>query len=278
MAFISINQFRIATGVDAATMADDMVGMFLGAASAMIYGLTGRNLGHVAESLVANGADIDILAYGHMMLPSGRVYVVDSGSALDGIHQYVKIDENNVKLLNVTLPAGVVRARLCPHYLQDLSVMESRVRPRPTPVALIDEVRVDFVFTGGDAFDESTIVAATDYYVPEDGDSTFNSEIELAPKYGMPIKRRMPGYINPVRQASRRIARTSFFAGTLRDVPPDLVVAISAIARQVASDPSGEFSSESYDYYSYSRRSIEELTRYPTSAISTILRYRVGGA
>lgn len=277
MAATSIATYRLMTGIDATIQADESVGVFLGAASAMITGITGRQLGHYVESLTASGADTVATIYGHMLDGSGEAWLFG-----DGINQKVSyewIDRNRIRLVGYNAPTNVVAAHLFPQVTGDFAVMSGRIRVATPPIYSVEDVRIDIEWdtqSQATPFSDETIVDPNSYYVAKEARAIFTEEIEL--KYGLACHDfsmvRVPGYVRAVRRRTRRIARVKYYAGLLA-IPEDMLIAIAATAKQVATDPTGEFQSESYDYYSYSRRSLSELRDYPLSVLGTLTRYRV---
>ena len=279
MASISIADYRAVNSIAVADQSDASVGAFLGAASALVHGITGRQFGHYVESIAADGGDLLFTVYGHMMGDSGFLWISGSGNdALSGKYAYQYVDDNTLRVVGAVLPVGVTNCRIFPRFTGDFDIMESRVRLEKTPVYLVEEVRVDgdwdVRYSDSEPFGDEKILPVGEYYVPQESRSIFNSEVQFRLGCIRSPRVRVRGFVGATRKQSRRIARVTYYSGTL-SVPSDLVLSIAVVGKQLSIDPTGEFQSESYDYYSYSRRSLSELKDYPISTIATLNRYAV---
>jgi hypothetical protein len=183
---------------------------------------------------------------------------------------YDKIRILNVTLTGTELPTGKIHKE----YERDFDVMSNQIQLMPVPVYRVAEVRVQKRFPSDATlvFGPETVLSTEDWYKPKEG--KFGGEVDLRADETRNYSRRR-GFINAQPVRNRRVARVLFYVGTTSGIDPDLSTAIVLMAQQVAVDPSGDAQSESLDYYSISKRSLAELTNYPSSAISTFMRYKV---
>lgn len=278
MAAIRLEQFRSITGVSEEILSRSSAIAAIKAATSFANRLSGRCWGHAIESVVSDGSGgAKIQVYGHNSLAS-KVHLTGTGIAgLSGIKTVTKIDADTLGVASVAVSESSETGWLQPQFISSNQVMGDTIRLQPSPVVAIDEVRarVGPLSTAG-AYPDSTIVDPTQYFLDTDAQGmNWAGELELAPGVNSVRYKRVRGYMSPIRQNDKKTVRVTYYAGCAAGVPEDVAMAIAGIAKTVAGDQTGEFQSENYDYYSYSRLSAEEIRMLPTSAVATLLRYRV---
>lgn len=278
MSAITLDEFRTITGMDEASLPRTTLIPKLAAATAIANRMSNRIFGHAIESIQTSGSDVVITVMRHGLPSSGKVYLSDTGAAgLTGAVSYTKIDADSIRVAGVTVASAIEgRGMLAVPNAITFEVASHMVRIKPSPVAAIEDVRIrDSNWEENGAFPSSTIVDPDYYLLASDGDVCWSGELEFSKSLNVSLTERRPGLIRPIKSRSRRIAKVNYYAGCVDQVPADLKEAIAAFTMAIAKDPMQDFASESYEYYSYSRLSAEEQRKLPTSAIATILRYRV---
>lgn len=277
MAAVSISMLRSLAGSALSSLSDSQVGQYAGISAAVFYGVSGKEVGHIVESLSQVGANVELTAYGHLLKASGKIMISGVGGAIEGVQDFTRVDGDTIRIDGITLDdSEVIGGSLFRSATGDFNVIDNVIKVLPGPIFNVAEIRVERAFRGEDsgAFDDDTILEPINYYVPASASPLFKSGIELRHSVVREPLRRRPGFINAQYTPTRRVARVTYYVGTDDPLPADLLFAIADMAKQIHADPSGLLSSESIDYYSYSRRSPSELQSIPSSALATFLRYR----
>ncbi len=277
MVAIRLADFRLRTGLTESVLANDLAKVKLASATALAQRLSDRVFGHAIETVAASGGDAIITAYRHGLPASGKVFLSGlSIAGLTGAVSYTRVDADSIRVAGVTVGSTITgQGMIAVHVTKDVDLLEQMVRLGPGPVAGVEELRV----VGSNWEDEgefgtAQIIDPSLYYVVTDGTHCWTGEVEVSSRVQTYTSKRRPGMINAIRVNQRRKVRAKFFAGCVEWIPDDILEAIGAIAQQLVSDPLGEHNSESYDYYSYSRLSADEIRKMPTSAVATLLRYK----
>lgn len=278
MAAISVAKYKSMPKALVTGLTDDQIGARLAMASALAYSINRRVLGHYIESWTTVGSDAQIKAYGHGLQASGKVYIANTGTTLDkNQYSFVRVSEDLIKLTGVTIPSGLTTGgNLCMPMTGDFEVRDYSITVLPSPIAAVAEIRVDTpIFMGGDVtpFGDDTIIQPTEYYVPATSDFLGPREIQVSVTHGRFRGYRVPGLINPMTRQVRRIMRTSYYAGCVGPIPNDIVFALADLVKTSAIG-AVQFTSESYDYYSYQMMSPDQLSSHPASAVAILMRYQ----
>lgn len=277
MSAILLDDFRQRSQTTEQTLPRTLAIAKLGAATAIANSLANRIFGHAIESIATDGSSVVIRVFRHGLPQSGKVYLTGTGAAgLTGAVSYTRIDADSIRVAGITVTETIEgRGQLAVPRTMDLEIVSNVMRIKPGPVAGIEDIRLRVnAWEELGAFPDSSIVPATDYLLASDGPICWSGEIEFSRSLSTVQMERRPGYIRPVRSRIRRIARVSYYAGVVEIMPDDLIEAIAAFAKVLATDPLADKASESYEYYSYSRLTADEQKKLPTSAIATVLRYR----
>jgi hypothetical protein len=277
MVAIRLEDFRLRTGLSESVLPTALAVSKLASATALAQRLSDRVFGHAIELVEADGSDAIITAYRHGLPASGKVFLSGLSTAgLTGAVSYTRVDTDSIRVADVTVAATVEgEGMLAIPVTKDVELLEQMVRLGPGPIAGVEELRViGSNWEDEGEFGSAQIVDPSLYYVVTDGTHCWSGEVEVSSRVQTYTSKRRPGMINAIRVNQRRKVRAKFFAGCVEWIPDDILEAIGAIAQQLVSDPLGEHNSESYDYYSYSRLSADEIRKMPTSAVATLLRYK----
>lgn len=277
MVALRLEDFRLRTGLSESVLPTALAITKLASATALAQRLSDRVFGHAIELVEDDGGDAVITAYRHGLPASGKVFLSGlSIAGLTGAVSYSRIDADSIRVADVTVAATVEgEGMLAVPVTKDVELLEQMVRLGPGPVAGVEELQVvGSNWEDEGEFGSAQIVDPSLYYVVTDGAHCWSGEVELSSRVQTYTSKRRPGMINAIRVNQRRKVRAKFFAGCVEWIPDDILEAIGAIAQQLVSDPLGEHNSESYDYYSYSRLSADEIRKMPTSAVATLLRYK----
>ena len=277
MVAIRLEDFRLRTGLTESALPTELAISKLASATALAQRLSDRVFGHAIELVEADGDDALIRVYRHGLPTSGKVFLSGlSIAGLTGAVSYTREDADSIRVADVTVASEIEgEGMLAAQVTKDVELLEHMLRLNPGPVAGVEELRV--VGSGWDVdgeFGTAQIVDPALYYLVTDGTHCWSGEVELSDQVRTYTSHRRPGMINRVRTNGRRRVRAKFYAGCVEWVPDDILEAIGAIAQQIVSDPLGEHGSESYEYYSYSRLSPDDIRKMPTSAVHTLLRYK----
>jgi hypothetical protein len=276
LAAIRLADFRTITGLKTGTLSDPKAALLIRVATSFANRLSNRIWGHAIEDISTSGNGVVVKMYGHGLADAGRILLTGTGVAgLTDAVAYTRVDADSISVTPITLPNSyAVRGFACVHQIREFSVREQSITIDPGPVASVVELRMRSADVGDESpFGTASIVEPSLYFVSQDG---MDSEIELSAKVTTQRYVRVRGYIQRQAARAKRSARVEYFAGSVSGVPEDVMLAIAGIAVALSKDQTGEFASENYDYYSYSRLSAAELAALPTSAVSTLLRYRRG--
>jgi hypothetical protein len=277
MSAILLDDFRQRSQTTEQTLPRTLAIAKIAAATAIANSLANRVFGHAIESISTDGSDVVIRVFRHGLSQSGKVYLTGTGAAgLTGAVSYTRIDADSIRVAGVTVAETIEgQGLLAVPRTIDLEIVSNMMRIKPGPVAAIEDIRIRSTsWEELGAFPDSAIVPTNEYLLAKDGPNCWSGEVEFSRALSTVVMERRPGYIRPVRSRIRRIARANYYAGVVDVMPDDLIDAISAFAKGLATDPLADKASESYEYYSYSRLTADEQKKLPTSAIATILRYR----
>ncbi len=277
MVAIRLEDFRLRTGLTESVLPTALAISKLASATALAQRLSDRVFGHAIELVEADGSDAIITAYRHGLPTTGKVFFSGlSIAGLTGAVSYTRINADSIRVAGVTVAATIEgEGILAIPVTKDVELLEQMVRLGPGPVAGVEELRViGSNWEDEGEFGTAQIVDPSLYYVVTDGTHCWSGEVEVSSRVQTYTSKRRQGMINAIRVNQRRKVRAKFFAGCVEWIPDDILEAIGAIAQQLVSDPLGEHNSESYDYYSYSRLSADEIRKMPTSAVATLLRYK----
>lgn len=275
MASVSIASVRSLSEIPPSVATDIKLGTLVGVSGAVFYSLTKKDLGHAIESIVQVGSDAHLTIYGHLLGMAGDVYLLGCGDSIDGEQEFRIVDQDTIKILGVTLSGSESLGRLFQKRVFDCNLNSGVIQITPSPVYRVKEVRVSSFDGTPDFGDSSIVVDLADVDIVQTG-STFKSELELKNPF-FSSRRRVTGFINQQLVTDRKMARVTYFSGLDKPPPYDLQHAISSAAKEILAgggSSAGEFNSESIDYYSYSRASLQDLKDYPFSTLSTFLRYQ----
>jgi hypothetical protein len=279
MAAIQLEHFRSITKVSDSVLSRSEAIAAIKGATAFANRLTGRCWGHAIESSVSNGSGgAKVQVFGHGLGVATQVRLSNAGSSLlNGIKTVTAIDPDTLSIASCNISESYETGWMQPQFVTSTQAIGETVRLYPSPVVAIGEVRARVgALSSEGAYPDTTIVDPTNYFLDVDGQGmNWGGELELAPGVVSDRWKRVRGYMNPVKQRNKKTIRVTFYAGCTNGVPEDVAVAIAGIAKTMSEDQTGEFNSENYDYYSYSRLSAEEIRKLPTSAVATLLRYRV---
>jgi hypothetical protein len=279
MAAIQLEHFRSITKISDAILSRSEAIAAIKGATAFANRLTGRCWGHAIESSVSDGdGGAKVQIFGHGLGIATKVRLSNTGSSLlNGIKTVTAIDADTLAIASCAIATSYETGWMQPQFIESTQVISDMVRLNPSPVTAIGEVRARVgALTSEGAYPDTTIVDETDYFLDVDAQGmNWAGELELAPGVNSDRWKRVRGYMNPVKQRNKKSVRVTFYAGCANGVPDDVAVAIAGIAKTMSEDQTGEFNSENYDYYSYSRLSAEEIRKLPTSAVATLLRHRV---
>ena len=279
MASITLDKFRLVTGLTDAVINRQSAMQAIASGSAAARLITGREFGHVIEyaEQVPTTTNVVISILSHKLPETGKVFIHGTGVAgLTGVLDYTVVDSDKIQIAGVTLSERIVnKGVVCVQTKAQFRVTEGVVVLERGPVAKVTEVRIrkgDHDLASG-PFDAASIIDSSKWYI-DTASPCWNCELEV---YGpTTVFTRRPGRINPVKHKSRRAAQVVFYSGCFTGIPDDLTTAIAAISKEIAQDPSGMFQSENYDYYSYQRMDPAMVAKLPTSAIATLFSYRLG--
>ena len=277
MVAIRLEDFRLRTGLSESVLPTALAISKLASATALAQRLSDRVFGHAIELVETDGSDAIITAYRHGLPATGKVFLSGLSTAgLTDAVSYTREDTDSIRVAGVTVAATIEgEGMLAIPVTKDVELLEQMVRLGPGPVAGVEELRViGSNWEDEGEFGTAQIVDPSLYYVVTDGTHCWSGEVEVSSRVQTYTSKRRPGMINAIRMNQRRKVRAKFFAGCVEWIPDDILEAIGAIAQQLVSDPLGEHNSESYDYYSYSRLSADEIRKMPTSAVATLLRYK----
>lgn len=273
MAAVKIARFRMTSQLDEAALTNEAAVLVVCAASSIAERISGRQFGLAIEIGVPETGATVITAYNHGLAPAGTVLVGGSGLPdVDGVHEYVAIDANTIRLTTVEAMIPFETGRIAVPSVARARVYDMVANIHPGPVAKVSEVRMRAASTGGDGPFPTTAALGEDEWHCDTRTPNLSGEIEVYKN--VTVQRRLRGMINPVSQKVMKEIEVSYFAGFPSSIPEDLATAISSVATTIATDPNGGFQSENFEDYSYQKVDPATLRAIPSSAISVILGYR----
>ena len=272
MASISLAAVRTLTDITVAIASDAKLGMLIGVSNAIFQSLTSKDLGHAIESLTQSGTNVTATIYGHLLGLTGRIFISGCGPSIDGERDFKYVDDNTISILNVTLAGTESLGRLHQRRVYETHVVDQTIEVATSPIYRISEFRMATVDGPPDFTDDATIVDLSGVSIRRNG--TFRSIIEVsAPLVNRYVRSRQ--FLNPQLVHRRRMAQVTYYSGLEGSAPLDLIQAIGSAAKEILAGGgmAGAFNSESIDYYSYSKASMQDLKDYPFSTISVFMRY-----
>ena len=277
MVALRLEDFRLRAGVTEDVLGTELCLSKIASAQEMSQRIAGRVFGHAIELVEADGDDALIRVYRHGLPASGKVYLSGLNIAgLTGIVSYTREDIDSIRVADVTVAQTIEgEGMLAMPYTKDVDLLDQTIRLGPGPLAAVEEMRVcgsNWEDDGG--FGTAQIIDPTLWYMNKDGRYNWANEVHVSDRVDIRSTRRRPGMINSVRVTARRKVRATYYLGCVESVPEDILEAIAAIAMKLVNDPLGDQGSESYDYYSVTRTNAYEIALMPTTAVSTLIRYR----
>lgn len=274
MSLMTLDEFRLATQLGEDDLPRERAVQAMASASGLVNGLTQRYFGHAVEWARTVNSQTHVLVYRHGLAPTGRVYI-GGNTPISGARDYAVVDRDTIRLTNVTLQAGVsvTGVRMAVEKSYECRVISGEVVIPEGPIVSVTEVRRRRN-TVGIPTDSGTVLLDTEWYFAGlPGDPVLDGVIEVSGRTY--TTRRRPGYILPVRESNTTDLRVTCFVGYADAVPFDLVEATCKIGRTLAIDvEGGQFQSESFEDYSYSRLDPSVVMQLPTSALGVVTRFR----
>jgi hypothetical protein len=274
MSLMTLDEFRLATQLGEDDLPRERAVQAMASASGLANGLTQRYFGHAVEWARTVNSQTHVLVYRHGLAPTGRVYI-GGNTPISGARDYAVVDRDTIWLTNVTLQAGVsvTGVRMAVEKSYECRVISGEVVIPEGPIVSVTEVRRRRN-TVGIPTDSGTVLLETEWYFAGlPGDPVLDGVIEVSGRTY--TTRRRPGYILPVRESNTTDLRVTCFVGYADAVPFDLVEAACKIGKTLVMDISGgQFQSESFEDYSYSRLDPNVVMQLPTSALGVVTRFR----
>lgn len=274
MACVSLEKFRLITGLSETAMSSDKAIQAITTASALANRLTRRYIGGVIEYVRPNESNTAAIlkVHSHGLPSTGKVFLSGIGTAgLNGVVSYTTVDEHQIQIAGVISAPTVEKGILCKQFKTRGRVFSGIAVMMPGPICFVEEVRTRLSANVGAPFADGSEIIANDWYCDV---SSPNMSCEIEIYRDVLVRRRVSGRINPVVDRSRSEIEATYYAGFAHGIPADLESAVCAIAQEVADDPSGRFQSENFEDYSYARADPEVVRKIPTSAIATLMNYR----
>ena len=264
MAAITLNTFRLVTGLSIAEVSDVQAIWRIRQGSAIAARVCGRCFGHAIERIEESGADVRIKVYGHNLPATGKIWISGVGqTAIDGEQTYTVVDQDTLQVTGKSLAGDTAvtdRGRISVSMTCKSRAIGSEVDVYPGfPVRVVSVTDTD-----------GNVLAASLYRL-------VGEVIELyAITQGYRRERRM---IRPIKQASSLSAvDVVYYAGMLQSLPDDLTAAIATVGNQAsvvnAASGAGVFQSENHEDYSYQLMPWAEAAKLPTTAMATLASYR----
>ena len=273
MAAVRLERFRLVSGLSESQLPSDQAMLALRSASVLANGFCGRHFGDVIESVHASGGNALVSIPGHGFAPSGTVLLLGTGNPeLTGEVTYQVIDESTLSVAEVSIAQPITKGLAAKRIVSKSRVMDMIATIAPSPVAMVKEVRMRSVGQDDGPFPSSSLLVSSEWFC-DTREPSLSGELEVY--RNVLVRKRVPGMIQPVVQRSLKEIEVTYYAGFIRGIPEDLQTAICSIAKELATDSSGQFAQESYEDYSYQRMDPELLRRLPASALSTLARYQV---
>lgn len=274
MCLMTLDEFRIATQLGEDDLSRDRAVQAMASASGLVNGLTQRYFGHAIEWAKTVNGETHVLVYRHGLPPTGKVFI-GGNTPISGEQDYTVVDRDTIKLDDVTLNAGVnvTHVRMAVLKTYECRVISGQAVLPEGPIASVSEVRRRLAVVGNPATGESVLSATEWYFSGVPGNPVLDGILEVSGS--VMTMRRKRGYILPVRDSITTDLRVDCFVGYAESVPFDLVEATCKIGRTLVIDiAGGQFQSESFEDYSYSRLDPSLVMQLPTSALGVVMRFR----
>jgi hypothetical protein len=271
---MTLDEFRIATQLGEDDLSRDRAVQAMASASGLVNGLTQRYFGHAIEWAKTVNGETHVLVYRHGLPPTGKVFI-GGNTPISGEQDYTVVDRDTIKLDDVTLNAGVnvTHVRMAVLKTYECRVISGQAVLPEGPIASVSEVRRRLAVVGNPATGESVLSATEWYFSGVPGNPVLDGILEVSGS--VMTMRRKRGYILPVRDSITTDLRVDCFVGYAEAVPFDLVEATCKIGRTLVIDiAGGQFQSESFEDYSYSRLDPSLVMQLPTSALGVVMRFR----
>lgn len=260
-----------ATLVPGSTLASDVLASYLMAAQAITEQLTGLVFGCEITSVTSLGGNQYKLFTGYPLgEPGDKVRLIGNGVASTA---FTLVDASQLWIVvESTVSINATKALpICEYVGQPAS---GYVYVQPLPLFSVESVKTrtspDQLWSSSDV---TTLANTT--YEPFTKASGIKAGIFIKssslPKQGESA----PWLLKSYPTTPRDSIRVEYVAGFYAAVPADLKMAQVEIVTVIQESVSkkGVFASESYDYYSYSRLSFEQMASIPSSALATFRRY-----
>lgn len=274
MCLMTLDEFRIATQLGEDDLSRERAVQAMASASGLVNGLTQRYFGHAIEWAKLVSGQTHVLVYRHGLPPAGKVFI-GGNTPISGEQDYTVVDRDTIRLTGVTLGAGVsvTHVRMAVLKTYECRVISMQAVLPEGPISSVKQVRRRLSSGSNPAYGETVLDNTQWYFAGVPGNPVLDGILEVS---GSTVTmRRKRGYILPVRESSSTDLRVDCFVGYAEAVPFDLVEATCKLGRTLAIDiEGGQYQSESFEDYSYSRMDPSVVMQLPTSALGVVMRFR----